>query len=252
MERYLEGGTIDTKEIVAALSEAVAAGITVPVLCGSATKGIGVDLLADFIVDEVPSPLERLPVKATKGGEESVHRCRWSPGGARVQDAVDPYVGKLTFFRVYSGTFRPDQTVFNASRDAEERVGQVHTLRGKHQETVWEVPAGDIGALAKLSRTITGDTLDIACDPPGSAGCRVPGAFARRRHRAENQRRRGQAVDRVAQARRRRPDVPTRAELPNPPDADHGDGRSAPRHHRSPAGAPPRRGDHAPAQGRYP
>ncbi|MEX2554356.1 MAG: elongation factor G [Actinomycetota bacterium] len=176
MERYLEGGTIDTKEIVAALSKAIAAGITVPVLCGSATKGIGVDLLADFIVDEVPSPLERLPVKATTGGAESeLPPDAEGPLAALVFKTLsDPYVGKLTFFRVYSGTFRPDQTVLNATRDAEERVGQVHTLRGKHQETVSEVPAGDIGALAKLSHTITGDTLATRGTPLVLQGVEFP------------------------------------------------------------------------------
>ena len=167
MERYLEGGTIEVKEIAEALSKAVAAGITVPVLCGSATKGIGIDLLADFIVEEAPSPADRPPVKATKGGEDvELPPDPNGPLAALVFKTLsDPYVGKLTFFRVHSGTFRPDQTVYNATRDAEERVGQVHTLRGKHQETAAEVPAGDIGSLAKLSNTITGDTLTLRPSP---------------------------------------------------------------------------------------
>ena len=120
--------------------------------------------------------LERLPVKATKGGEESeLPPDADGPLAALVFKTLsDPYVGKLTFFRVYSGTFRPDQTVFNASRDAEERVGQVHTLRGKHQETVSEVPAGDIGALAKLSHTITGDTLASRATPLVLQGVEFP------------------------------------------------------------------------------
>lgn len=167
MERYLEGGTIEVKEIAEALSKAVASRVTVPVLCGSATKGIGIDLLADFIVDEAPSPADRPPVKATKGGEEI--ELEPDANGALAalvfKTLSDPYVGKLTFFRVYSGTFRPDQTVYNVTRDAEERVGQVHTLRGKHQETASEVPAGDIGSLAKLSNTITGDTLTLRSAP---------------------------------------------------------------------------------------
>ncbi|MGH2785211.1 MAG: elongation factor G, partial [Actinomycetota bacterium] len=167
MERYLEGGTIEIKEIVVALSKAIAAGTTVPVLCGSATKGIGVDLLADFIVDEVPSPADRPAITATKAGHEiELPPDPNGPLAALVFKTLsDPYVGKLTFFRVYSGTFRPDQTVYNASRDGEERVGQVHTLRGKHQETAAEVPPGDIGSLAKLSNTITGDTLTLRSAP---------------------------------------------------------------------------------------
>ena len=167
MERYLEGGTIEVKEIAEALSKAVASGVTVPVLAGSATKGIGIDLLADFIIDEAPSPADRPAAKATKGGEEiELPPDPNGPLAALVFKTLsDPYVGKLTFFRVYSGTFRPDQTVYNASRDGEERVGQVHTLRGKHQETAAEVPAGDIGSLAKLSNTITGDTLTLRAAP---------------------------------------------------------------------------------------
>ncbi|MGH2727689.1 MAG: elongation factor G [Actinomycetota bacterium] len=176
MERYLEGGTIDIKEIAAALGKAVASGVTVPVLCGSATKGIGLDLLVDFIVDEVPSPADRPPAKASRNGEEI--ELAPDPNGPLAalvfKTLSDPYVGKLTFFRVYSGTFRPDQTVFNATRGAEERVGQVHTLRGKHQETVSEVPAGDVGALAKLSQTITGDTLTTRATPIILPGVEFP------------------------------------------------------------------------------
>jgi elongation factor G len=167
MERYLDGVTIETKEIAEALGKAMAAGITIPVLCGSATKGIGVDLLADFIVDEVPSPADRPPSKATKGGQEiELPADPSGPLAALVFKTLsDPYVGKLTFFRVYSGTFRPDQMIFNSSQNSEERVGQVFTLRGKTQEQVSEVPAGDIGTLAKLAHTITGDTFSTRGEP---------------------------------------------------------------------------------------
>jgi elongation factor G len=161
MERYLEGASIDQKEIVAALEKAVAAGTTVPVLCGSATKGIGVDLLADFMADEVPSPGERAPVTAKRGDADiELPPDPSGPLAASVFKTLsDPYVGKLTFFRVISGTFRPDQTVFNATHNVDERVGQVFTLRGKTQDTLSEVPAGDIAAVAKLTHTVTGDTL---------------------------------------------------------------------------------------------
>jgi elongation factor G len=176
MERYLEGAAIEPKEIVATLSKGVAAGTTVPVLAGSATKGIGVDLLAEFLVDEMPSPAERPPTKAKKGDEEvELAPDPAGPLAALVYKTLsDPYVGKLTFFRVYSGTFRPDQSVFNVTQNAEERIGQVFTLHGKTQDPVSEVPAGDIAAVAKLSHTITGDTFATRATPFVLPGIEFP------------------------------------------------------------------------------
>lgn len=167
MERYLEGGDIEPKEIVGALGKGVAAGTTVPVLCGSATKGIGIDLLTEFIVDAIPCPADRPPVTGRKA--ETEVELTPDPNGRLAalvfKTLSDPYVGKITFFRVTSGTFRPDQTVYNATRNLDERIGQVFTMRGKTQETLPEVPAGDIGAVAKLSDTVTGDTLSARADP---------------------------------------------------------------------------------------
>jgi elongation factor G len=176
MERYLEGVQIEVKEIATALEKAVASGTTVPVLVGSATKGIGVDLLADFMVDEMPSPAERPPAGAKRGEEEvELAPDPAGPLAALVYKTLsDPYVGKLTFFRVYSGTFRPDQTAFNVTQNSEERIGQVFTMRGKTQETLSEVPAGDIGAVAKLQHTITGDTLGARQTPFGLSGIDFP------------------------------------------------------------------------------
>ena len=172
MERYLDGGDIEPKEIIATLEKAVAAATTVPVLVGSATKGIGVDLLSEFLVDAVPSPAERPPAQAKRGEDEiELAPDPAGPLAALVYKTLsDPYVGKLTFFRVYSGTFRPDQTIFNATQNTEERVGQVFSMRGKTQESLSEVPAGDIGAVAKLQHTVTGDTLATRAAP-----LRLPG-----------------------------------------------------------------------------
>jgi elongation factor G len=176
MERYLEGVEIETKEIAAALEKAVASCTTVPVLVGSATKGIGVDLLADFMVDEMPSPVERRPEKARRGEEEvELPPDPTGPLAALVYKTLsDPYVGKLTFFRVYSGTFRPDQTAFNVTQNSDERIGQVFTMRGKTQESESEVPAGDIGAIAKLQHTLTGDTLGTRQAPFALTGIEFP------------------------------------------------------------------------------
>ncbi len=167
MERYLNEETIDTKEVVAGLHKAIAAGTTVPVLCGAATSEIGVDLLADFIVDELPAPTERPPLTGTKDGTEVA--VAPDPGAEPVAQVFktisDPYVGRLNYFRVFSGTFRPDSTLHNVSKDVDERVGQLLTMRGKEQEPVSEVPAGDIAAVAKLSETVTGDTLTAKGGP---------------------------------------------------------------------------------------
>ena len=163
MERYLEGGAIEPKEIAAVLAKAVAGGTTAPVLCVSAAKGIGIDLLADFIVDELPSPADRPAATGEDGSERAVDAS--APLAAYVFKTLsDPYVGRITYFRVASGALRPDTALHNSSRNSEERVGQVFTMRGKTQDPVTEVPAGDIGALAKLAETQTGDTLTAKGD----------------------------------------------------------------------------------------
>ncbi|MCA1832657.1 MAG: elongation factor G [Actinomycetota bacterium] len=163
MERYLEGGAIEPKEIAGVLARGIAHCISAPVLCVSATKLIGVDLLADFIVDELPSPLDRPAVV----GEDETERAH-DPNGpltAHVFKTLsDPYVGRISYLKVESGTLRPDSSAHNASRGHEERISQIFAMRGKTQETLTEVPAGDIAAIAKLAETQTGDTLTAKGD----------------------------------------------------------------------------------------
>ena len=168
MERYLEGGTIDRKEVAATMSKGIAECSSVPVLCGSATKNIGVDMLAEFFVEELPSPAQRPPRKAqTKAGDDI--ELAPNPDGplcATVFKTLsDPFVGKISFFRVFSGTLRPDAPLYNATRDTEERIGQVFTMRGKTQEPLSELVCGDIGAIAKLGETLTGDTAANKAQP---------------------------------------------------------------------------------------
>jgi elongation factor G len=171
-ERYLAGETIEPKEVIAGLHKAVAAGTTVPVLCTAATAGVGVDLLADFIVEEMPSPLDRPAVSGTKDGAQVEISC--DPAGPLVAQVFktlsDPFVGRLTYFRVLSGTLRPDSQIHNVTRGADERIGHIFTLRGKAQENATEIAAGDIGAVAKLAETVTGDTFgnkkDAIAVPP--------------------------------------------------------------------------------------
>jgi elongation factor G len=123
---------------------------------------MGVDRLADFVVDAFPSPADRPPVKVmTRDGQEQDRAA--DPAGPLTafvfKTVSDPYVGRINLFRVFSGRLRPDSTAHNATQGADERVGQLFTMRGKDHEGVAEVPAGDIGGVAKLSHTHTGDTL---------------------------------------------------------------------------------------------
>ncbi len=168
MERYLEGGAIERKEVAGTLSKAINEGSSVPVLCGSATKGIGIDLLAEFITEELPSPADRPPAMATAGGEVEVEIAANPDGPACAlvfKTLSDPYVGRITYFRVLSGSIRPDAPIYNATRGVEERIGHVFTMRGKTQEPMTEIACGDIGAISKLSETHTGDTVSAKNQP---------------------------------------------------------------------------------------
>lgn len=176
MERYLEGGAIEPKEVVSALSKAVAAGTAVPVLCAAASKAIGADLIAEFIVEALPSPADRAPVAGKKGSAEiQLAPDPQGPLAALVFKTVsDPYVGRITYFRVFSGTLRPDSSVHNATRNSDERIGQIFTMRGKTQEMISEAGAGEIACVAKLVDTITGDTLGLKTDPIVLPGATAP------------------------------------------------------------------------------
>jgi elongation factor G len=168
IEKYLEQGELEEKEILHGVKEGFAAARIAPVLCGAATKPIGVDRLLQFIVDEFPAPSERSSVTVlSKGGDERERPADPDqPLTAFVFKTLsDPYVGHITMFRVFSGKVRPDSAVYNATKGTEERVGQLFALRGKDHETVAEVAAGDIGAVAKLSHTTTGDTFSTKDDP---------------------------------------------------------------------------------------
>jgi elongation factor G len=168
IEEYLEQGTLPEDHIVSGAKDGFARARLAPVLVGSASKAIGVDRLLDFIVEEFPSPLDRGPITVQgKGGSDEERAC--DPSGpicAFVFKTVsDPFVGHITMFRVFSGRVRPDSTAFNATQNVEERIGQLFTQRGKEHETVSEVPAGDIGAVAKLQHAHTGDTWSTKDKP---------------------------------------------------------------------------------------
>jgi elongation factor G len=162
--KYLEGAELSIDEIRHGLAVAVASGKVVPVLCGSATQNSGVRLLQDAIVRYMPSPAaaEATATQVRDGSEEALKATPAGPLAALVfKTMADPYVGKLTYFRVYSSVLESDSRVLNANESEEERIGQLFFLLGKEQTPTKEVIAGDIGAVAKLQATGTGDTL---CD----------------------------------------------------------------------------------------
>ena len=173
LERYLEGSEPTRDEIIKALHEGIDDALMFPVLVGSATKLIGIDRLADVIVSAGPSPLDRPPVESENG--ETRDPKPDSPMSALVfKTMTDPYVGRVSFFRVYSGTVRGDVALHNSTKNTDERVGHVFTMRGKNQEQLSEVVAGDIGAVAKLTHTTTGDTLSDKGSPIEIPGIEPP------------------------------------------------------------------------------
>jgi elongation factor G len=154
--KYLEGGELTAEELAAGVRAGIAAGSIVPVLTGSATKVLGVRSLLDSITALFPSPADR-PL-SVDGAELTADPSK--PLAALVfKTAADPYVGRLTYFRVVSGTFKADSHAWNANQKADERVGAVYHITGKAQEQTSQINAGDIGAVAKLAETHTGDTL---------------------------------------------------------------------------------------------
>jgi elongation factor G len=163
LTKYLEGEEISDAELDACLHRGVRDSILAPVLVGSAAKGIGIAALLDAFVRYLPSPDEEGPVKAAdakSGAEVSVAPDPNGPLVVRVfKTTADPFVGRLSYLRVYSGTLRSQAHVWNANRNEDERIGQLLLLHGKDQEPIGELKAGEIGAIAKLSATETGDTL---------------------------------------------------------------------------------------------
>ena len=164
LDKYLSEGVLTNDEIVAGVKNGLTSGDTIPIMGGSALQNMGVINLMYEIVDLLPSPMERKPVLASdeKGEIESVVCSIDKPFSAQVFKTVaDPFVGKLNMVRVFTGTLKSGMTVYNATTGAKERINTVYVMKGKKQEAVDELVAGDIGAVNKLSNTNTGDTL---CD----------------------------------------------------------------------------------------
>lgn len=169
MVKYLEGETIPVADIKAALRKGTLSAKITPVLCGSSFKNKGVQLLLDAVVDYLPSPLDVPPVIGTiPGHDEEVNRrsADDEPFAALAfKIMADPYVGKLAFFRVYSGTLKTGSYVLNSTKNKRERVGRILRMHANHREDIDEVSTGDIAAVVGLKDTTTGDTL---CDEKNS------------------------------------------------------------------------------------
>lgn len=165
MEKYLEGETLTEEELYRGLREGVLTSVFTPVFCGSATANIGIRQLMDYIVACLPSPIDKgLQIGVKPGTEESVERqpSEDEPFSAMVFKTInDPYAGKLSLMRLYSGTLKPDTVVYNPNKDEKERIGNILEMEGKKQVPMDLAAAGDIIAVPKLKVTATGDTL---CD----------------------------------------------------------------------------------------
>ena len=163
MEKYLDGGELTHDEIMRGIRKATIAGTMTPVLCGTSYRNKGVQPLLDAIVDYLPSPIDIPPVKGTrpnKGDEIERVASDDAPFSALVfKIMADPYVGKLAFFRVYSGTLKTGSYVYNSTKEKRERVGRILRMHANHREEIEEIRAGDIASAVGMKDTTTGDTI---------------------------------------------------------------------------------------------
>ena len=163
LEKYLEGEELSSEEILRGFKKAVLTGEWIPVFVTAGSAEIGIAPLLDAMINLLPSPLEAAPAVANgKDGEEKLIPADNEPLAAYVwKTTADPYVGRITYFRIYSGTLSSDSRVWNQTKATEERFGTIHLLRGKEQIPVKVVHAGDISSVPKLNATSTGNTF---CD----------------------------------------------------------------------------------------
>jgi len=165
LEKYLGGEEISQEELAKALKEGTLTGKFVPVVCGAATKNIGVKKLLDYIISVMPSPLEKASLQAFDKKNNKEIFLEPNPDGPFCgivfKTISDPYTGKITIFRIFSGKVNSDETVLNSIKDTKEKLGQLYKIIGKKLIPVPSAPTGDIVAVTKLKETLTGDVL---CD----------------------------------------------------------------------------------------
>jgi elongation factor G len=175
LDKFLENDSLSPEDIVKGLGVALATDSLIPVLCGVATKGTGVGALLDFIVTYLPPAVELCKEIQVNNGEKTIP-C--DPSGSLCafvfKTISDPFVGRLSLFRVYSGSVKKDTPLWNVQREVPEKVGALFVMRGKEQIEVSEIKAGDIGAIAKLAETNTQDTLAVKTAPMTAAPIDFP------------------------------------------------------------------------------
>jgi len=163
MDKYLDAGELSDDELKAGLKKGVMSLSLLPIACGSAVKNVGIAPFIDLVINALPSPVERGPVTGKKPGKDEAETRmpeESAPFSALVFKTIaDPYAGRLTLFRVFSGTVTSDSTFYNSSRKITERFGNIFFLEGKSQKPVESLVPGDIAAVAKLKETSTGDTI---------------------------------------------------------------------------------------------
>ena len=172
-DRYLSGEELSSEEVISGVRTAVLAGQLVPILAtSSAPEAIGIIEFLEMARSFLPSPIDGKPAVISKGDEAAEYQAdAAAPLAAFVfKTMADPFVGKLSVFRVYQGTIKSNSEVWNSNQEQAERIGQLYLPKGKNQDNVAEITAGDMGAIGKLNTTLTGDTLstrDSALKFPG-------------------------------------------------------------------------------------
>ncbi len=161
MEEFFDKGTLAPDQIAEGLKQGIREMRIFPVMCACALHNVGADLVLNFIVENLPAPTEREAVPATVNGTEGARKISVSdqPSAYVFKTTADPFAGRITFFKVYSGVVKTDANLQNVSRGTAERLAHVSSPQGKTLQPVTELRAGDIGAVAKLKDTLTGDTL---------------------------------------------------------------------------------------------
>ena len=169
MEKYLNGEELSHEELMTGIRKATIAGTMTPVLCGTSYRNKGVQPLLDAIVDFLPSPLDIPPVEGTKKNSDEVITRKADDkepfSALAFKIMADPFVGKLVFFRVYSGSLKSGSYVYNSTKGKRERIGRILRMHANHREEMDEIYAGDIAAAVGLKETTTGDTLCAEGNP---------------------------------------------------------------------------------------
>ncbi|MBI4454468.1 MAG: elongation factor G [Acidobacteria bacterium] len=163
MEKFFETGTLDGEDMIAGLKQAVMDSTVIPVFITSATSNAGVKQLLDHVVELIPSPLERKPVEAKDPKTQQAMAVKVDPNGPAAafvfKTIADPFAGRVSLFKVFSGSLKTDSAIYNVNKESTERLAALQATQGKSHENMPEVKAGDIGAVAKLKDTTTGDSL---------------------------------------------------------------------------------------------